>query len=136
MDIVFTLDELDQAVARLWDEGKQHRVWALHGQMGAGKTTLVARLCRFLSVIDPASSPTFSLINEYRLPDGGILCHMDWYRLKDREEAIQAGVDDRIWGDERCLIEWPERAADLLPADTFHISLTVVDANTRRLSTD
>lgn len=135
MDKVFDFEQLQQVAEQLWEEGRSHRIWAIHGDMGAGKTTLVIQLCRLLGVDHPAGSPTFSIINEYRLPNGEVLCHMDWYRLRDREEAIQAGVEDRLLGDDRCWIEWPERAEDLLPEDTFHVYLTVVDATTRQLKT-
>lgn len=135
MDKVFGFDHLQQVAVQLWEEGKNHSIWAIHGDMGAGKTTLVIQLCRLLGIDHPAGSPTFSIINEYRLPNGDVLCHMDWYRLRDREEAIQAGVEDRLLGGERCWIEWPERAEDLLPEDTFHIFLRVVNANTRHIRT-
>jgi len=135
MEKVFDFEQLQQVAEQLLEEGKDRRVWAIHGDMGAGKTTLVIQLCRLLGVENPAGSPTFSIINEYRLPNGEVLCHMDWYRLHDREEAIQAGVEDRLLGDDRCWIEWPERAEDLLPENTFHIYLMVVDATTRQLRT-
>lgn len=135
MDKVFDFEQLQRVAEQLWEEGRSHRIWAIHGDMGAGKTTLVIQLCRLLGVDHPAGSPTFSIINEYRLPNGEVLCHMDWFRLRDREEAIQAGVEDRLLGDDRCWIEWPERAEDLLPEDTFHVYLTVVDATTRQLKT-
>ena len=135
MNQEYGFDQLQQVAEQLWAEGKHHRIWAIHGDMGAGKTTLVIQLCRLLGIDHPAGSPTFSIINEYRLPIGEVLCHMDWYRLRDSEEAIQAGVEDRLLGEERCWIEWPERAEDLLPADTFHIYLRVVDVTTRQIIT-
>ena len=135
MNQEYSFDQLQQVAEQLWTEGKHHRIWAIHGDMGAGKTTLVIQLCRLLGIDHPAGSPTFSIINEYRLPNGEVLCHMDWYRLRDSEEAIQAGVEDRLLGKERCWIEWPERAEDLLPADTFHIYLRVVDVTTRQIIT-
>ena len=135
MNKEYSFDHLPQVAEQLWEEGKNHRVWAIHGDMGAGKTTLVIQLCRLLGIDHPAGSPTFSIINEYRLPNGEVLCHMDWYRLRDSEEAIQAGVEDRLLGEERCWIEWPERAEDLLPSDTFHVYLGVVNETTRHIKT-
>lgn len=131
----YSLDELDQVAAQLWEEGKPYRIWAFFAPMGAGKTTLIARLCSFLHISDPVSSPTFSIINEYQLPDGERVYHMDWYRLSGTEEAIQAGVEERILSNDRCWIEWPERAVALLPADTFSIHISVVDANIRSIET-
>ncbi|MCA6463073.1 MAG: tRNA (adenosine(37)-N6)-threonylcarbamoyltransferase complex ATPase subunit type 1 TsaE [Chitinophagaceae bacterium] len=135
MNKEYSFDHLSQVAEQLWEEGKNYRVWAIHGDMGAGKTTLVIQLCRLLGIDHPAGSPTFSIINEYRLPNGEVLCHMDWYRLRDSEEAIQAGVEDRLLGEERCWIEWPERAEDLLPSDTFHVYLGVENATTRHIKT-
>ena len=135
MNREYSLDELDQVAAQLWEEGKPYRIWAFFAPMGAGKTTLIARLCSILHISDPVSSPTFSIINEYQLPDGERVYHMDWYRLSDMEEAIQAGVEERIFSDDRCWIEWPERAAALLPPDTFTISIRVTDESNRSIET-
>lgn len=131
MNREYNLAELDQVAAQLWDEGKPYRIWAFFAPMGAGKTTLIARLCSILHISDPVSSPTFSIINEYQLPDSSKLYHMDWYRLSDIEEAIQAGVEERVMAAERCWIEWPERAVALLPADTFFINIRIIDENSR-----
>ncbi|MBU3743188.1 MAG: tRNA (adenosine(37)-N6)-threonylcarbamoyltransferase complex ATPase subunit type 1 TsaE [Sediminibacterium sp.] len=131
----YSLSELDQVAAQLWEEGKIYRIWAFFAPMGAGKTTLIARLCSILSITDPVSSPTFSIINEYQLPDGERLYHMDWYRLSGIEEAIQAGVEEKIISTDRCWIEWPERAPDLLPSDTFSIHIRVVDELNRSIET-
>ncbi|NDA61783.1 MAG: tRNA (adenosine(37)-N6)-threonylcarbamoyltransferase complex ATPase subunit type 1 TsaE [Chitinophagia bacterium] len=131
----YSFAELDQVAAQLWEEGKSHRIWAFFAPMGAGKTTLIARLCSFLQISDMVSSPTFSIMNEYQLPDGQRLYHMDWYRLSGMEEAIQAGVEEKIISNDRCWIEWPERAPELLPADTFSIHIRVVDELNRGIET-
>lgn len=131
----YSLHELDQVAVQLWEEGKPYRIWAFFAPMGAGKTTLISRLCSFLHISDPVSSPTFSIINEYQLPDGERVYHMDWYRLTGTEEAIEAGVEERILSNDRCWIEWPDRAVALLPADTFSIHISVVDAYTRSIET-
>jgi tRNA threonylcarbamoyladenosine biosynthesis protein TsaE len=60
---------------------------------------------------------------------------MDWYRLNGSAEAVQAGVEERIISGDRCWIEWPERAAELLPYDTWFITLRAEDADTRQIST-
>ncbi|HEX8357913.1 MAG TPA: tRNA (adenosine(37)-N6)-threonylcarbamoyltransferase complex ATPase subunit type 1 TsaE, partial [Segetibacter sp.] len=69
----------------------------------------------------------------YACTDGQLIYHMDWYRLKDEEEAIQAGVEDYLQGKYLCLIEWPERAAGLLPEECLHITITAEDEQTRRI---
>lgn len=135
MNREYSLSELDQVAAQLWEEGKSYRIWAFFAPMGAGKTTLIARLCAILQISDPVSSPTFSIINEYQLPDGQRLYHMDWYRLSGMEEAIQAGVEEKIISNDRCWIEWPERAPALLPADTFSIHIRVLNELNRSIET-
>ena len=99
-------------------------VFAFHGDMGAGKTTFIHALCDVKGVKDVVGSPTFSIINEYVYTDNGDekkIFHIDLYRLKDEEEAIQAGVEDCLYSDHICLVEWPERAPGIFPEDTVHV---------------
>jgi len=103
--------------------------------MGAGKTTFIHALCEELGVVSAISSPTFAIINEYKSKEAGAIYHMDWYRLKNEEEAVNAGVEDSLLSKDLCLVEWPENAAGLLPDDTFHIHIEVLDPETRRLFT-
>ena len=114
--------------------GKNEKVWAVHGEMGAGKTTFIHALCENLQVSSAFGSPTYSIINEYNSEKEGTIYHMDWYRPKDEDEAVQAGVEDCLYSGSRCLVEWPERAAGLLPEDCLHILLSVIDENTRRFT--
>jgi tRNA threonylcarbamoyladenosine biosynthesis protein TsaE len=79
----YTLEEIQKAGNWLWELMQQNRVIALHGSMGAGKTTLVHTLCSQLEVKDPVSSPTFSLINEYQLPGMEKMYHIDLYRMRE-----------------------------------------------------
>lgn len=135
MDRLFQLQDLDEVVTHLWEEGKHHKVWAFFAPMGAGKTTLISRLCKRLGIKDSVSSPTFSIINEYQFPNGESVCHMDWYRVSGAAEAIQAGVEERLISGDRCWIEWPERAAELLPDATWYIRISVKDVDTRHIQT-
>jgi tRNA threonylcarbamoyladenosine biosynthesis protein TsaE len=134
MDFTFTLQEIKKAAKEILAYGKNKKVWAIHGEMGAGKTTFIHALCEISGVTSAIGSPTYSIINEYK-GEAGIIYHMDWYRLKDEEEALQAGVEDCILSGNFCLIEWPEKAASLLPDDCFHIQITVIDEQTRKLTT-
>ena len=106
--------------------------------MGAGKTTFIHALCDAKGVKDRVSSPTFSLINEYEYDAGENqpkkkIYHIDLYRLRDEEEARQAGIEDCLDGGQICLVEWPEKAPDLFPPDTFHVTIEVIDEQTRSL---
>jgi tRNA threonylcarbamoyladenosine biosynthesis protein TsaE len=112
---------------------KPTRVLALHGPMGAGKTTLTIALLRQLGSTDHGASPTFSIVNEYRLPAGEKLLHMDWYRLADEEEALAAGVEELLYSGAWCVVEWPEKAGGLLPENTLHAYLDVTGEQSRIL---
>lgn len=135
MDAIFTLDQIGQVAAALWKEGKGKKVWAFHAGMGTGKTTFIHALCELLGVHYTISSPTFAIINEYASENAGAIYHMDWYRLKNEEEAMNAGVEDSLHSGHLCLVEWPDNAAGLLPEDTFHVHMEVLDEKTRRLFT-
>ncbi|MDE3143103.1 MAG: tRNA (adenosine(37)-N6)-threonylcarbamoyltransferase complex ATPase subunit type 1 TsaE [Bacteroidota bacterium] len=135
MDAIFAIEQINHVARLLWKESKQKKVWAFHAPMGAGKTTFIHALCEILDVKDAISSPTFAIINEYKSAVAGTIFHMDWYRLKNEEEAVQAGIEDALLSKNLCLIEWPENAAALLPDDTFNVYIEILDAATRRLYT-
>ncbi|MCW3079977.1 tRNA (adenosine(37)-N6)-threonylcarbamoyltransferase complex ATPase subunit type 1 TsaE [Segetibacter sp.] len=134
MQLTFTLSEIRQAAEKVFEIGKDRKVWAIHGEMGAGKTTFIHALCENLQISSAFGSPTYSIINEYKSEKVGQIYHMDWYRLKDEDEALQAGVEDCLFSGSFCMVEWSERAPALLPADCLHISVWIVDKQTRQLS--
>src|SRR3954471_21563793 len=94
--------ELPAVAQWLWENFSAHKTWAFYAPMGAGKTTLIHALCDFLKVSTTVSSPTFAIINEYESEIAGTIFHMDWYRLKDEEEAVQAGVEYALSGENYC----------------------------------
>lgn len=131
----YNIAEIDRIAKEVWQSGSHYKVWTFYASMGAGKTTFIHALCEHLQVKDTISSPTFALINEYSSPVAGTIYHMDWYRLKDEQEAIQAGMEDAILSNHYCFIEWPEIAGELLPENVFVINIELVDENTRKIST-
>ena len=131
----YEIAEIDNIAAGLWEQGRHYKTWAFYAPMGAGKTTVIHAVCALLGVEEAISSPTFALINEYRSPEAGTIFHMDWYRLKDEEEAIHAGMEDAILSGNYCFIEWPEKAEGILPEDVFVIRIETVDENTRKIIT-
>lgn len=135
MDAIFTLKEIRRVAGALWKEGKGRKIWAFYASMGSGKTTFIHALCEELGVVSAISSPTFAIINEYVSKEAGSIFHMDWYRIKDEEEAIHTGVEDCIQSGSLCLIEWPEKALGLLPEETLHIHIDILDEQTRRIHT-
>ena len=135
MNFSFTKSELAEAAGALWNYGKSFPIWAFHAPMGAGKTTFIHSLCiDILKVTGTVSSPTFAIINEYSSPIAGTVYHMDWYRLKGEKEALQAGVEDCLLSNNLCLVEWPEIAQTLLPDNTLHIYISLVNETTRLLT--
>jgi tRNA threonylcarbamoyladenosine biosynthesis protein TsaE len=131
MQHTFKLDELASAVALFASHISNATVVVFHGQMGAGKTTFISALCQFLGTGDAVGSPTYSIINQYKTATGQLIYHMDWYRLNDEEDAIQAGVEDALYSGNLCFVEWPERAAGLLPDNTLHVTISLIDHSTR-----
>ena len=134
MEQVFFLKDLERVAASFAAGLKEVNVVAFHGDMGAGKTTFIAAVCRALGSPDIAGSPTFSLINQYLASSGETLYHMDWYRLRDEEEAINAGMEEALYSGKKCFVEWPEKAAALLPGDTLHVWLEALPDQGRRIS--
>lgn len=122
-----------------WQEANDDRVFAFHGEMGSGKTTFIHALCDVKGVTDVVGSPTFSIINEYVFGENEMtkkIFHMDLYRLANEEEAIRAGVEDCLYSDHICLVEWPEKAPGIFPQNTVHVHLETVESGARRLRID
>ncbi len=121
----FSLDNIQDAARWFWEKTADHKVVAMHGHMGAGKTSFVHALCDVKDIKDPVSSPTFSLINEYLAPGGEKIYHIDLYRIRDEDEAIQAGIEDVLYSGSVCFVEWPEKAPDIFPPGTLDVQLFV-----------
>ena len=133
MELNYTLDEIAEAAKIFVAATPALTVFAMHGEMGAGKTTFVHAVCEALGVSENISSPTFSIINQYRTPQGQTIYHIDLYRLNNEEEAIQAGVEDCLYSGSTCFVEWPDIAPGIFPDNTLQVSITAIDMNTRKL---
>lgn len=130
----FTLENLHEVVELFYNQYKKYSCWCFYGEMGSGKTTFINTLCTFLKVSDKVSSPTYSIINEYYSPIVGTIKHMDWYRLKDIDEAFEAGVEDALLSANLCLIEWPEKFPELIPELCCKIQLETISSQQHRIS--
>jgi tRNA threonylcarbamoyladenosine biosynthesis protein TsaE len=120
----YTLEEVPTLATELLDQFGADRVFALEGDLGAGKTTLVAEMCRQLGVETPTSSPTFSIVNEY---DGEhrTIYHLDAYRLKDIYEALDAGLEEIFAEEDHTIfVEWPAVIQPILPPDVVYLRLS------------
>ncbi len=110
-------------------------VLALAGDLGAGKTALARAFVRARAGRDlEVPSPTFTLVQTYDAP-GGVVWHFDLYRLTAPEEAVELGLEEAL-ADGICLIEWPERLGALLPGHRLWLTLSLIDAERRRLAVE
>lgn len=137
------LSDLPEAAEELLYEAnrRQATIIAFYGAMGAGKTTLIKEICRQLGV-DPqeVNSPSFSIVNVYdSQPDTEhntpprTIYHFDFYRIRSIEEAFDFGYEEYFFSGNLCLVEWPEKVAELIPDDAMIVHLTALDEDTRLL---
>lgn len=127
-------NDLDELTKELLDRAAHCRVWLFYGEMGSGKTTLIKCLCRRLGVSDVTSSPTFSIVNEYRTADEKKVYHFDFYRIRNEAEAYDIGTEEYFYSGSFCFIEWPEKIPTLIPPEHVTISIAVENANQRTIA--
>jgi len=109
------------------------RITAFYGSMGAGKTTFIKSIVQALGSVSEVSSPTFALVNEYALPDDKLIFHFDFYRINNISEVYDMGYEEYFYSDDLCLIEWPEKALEILPDDVLNIYIKVLTEQERRI---
>ncbi|MFT5908430.1 MAG: tRNA threonylcarbamoyladenosine biosynthesis protein TsaE, partial [Saprospiraceae bacterium] len=122
MKQTFTIQELPQ-VAALILKGASTKNLLFYGEMGVGKTTLIKQLAIELNVKDTIGSPSFSIVNEYKAADD-IIYHFDFYRIEDKIEALDIGVEEYFYSGHWNFIEWPEKIEGLLPENADKLYLT------------
>ena len=130
-----TLEELDKVAVQLLDFAGERKCFLLYGEIGAGKTTFVQRICALLGVKEATNSPTFSLVNEYSYESNGkqaLIYHIDLYRLDSLEEAIDIGIEDYLYSDAHCFVEWPELVESIVPEDCVKIKIEISEDSTRK----
>jgi len=130
---VKSLDELQNAAEQLVAFGEPEKIFLFYGDMGAGKTTLIKSLCECLGVKEPATSPTFSIVNEYQGGSSKIY-HFDFYRLKNQSEALDLGYEEYFYSGSYCFIEWPEKIPDLWPDHYIRVDIQVISDVERLLT--
>ena len=133
--VIPDISALDAAAADFLEQTRGHSLIAFYAPMGAGKTTFTTAICRALGVEgDAVSSPTFSIVNEYRTKGGESIFHFDFYRIERIAEALDIGFYDYIDSGCLCLMEWPENIEDILPEEAIRVSILVNPDGSRTLS--
>ena len=132
MEITFSLEQINEVAKQILAKDPK-KVILFHGEMGAGKTTLIKALAKSLGVEGPTSSPTFSLVNEYQTIDNKLLYHFDMYRLKNETEALDMGIDEYLYSGNWCFIEWAEKIPNLIPETHSIVEIKLVSNGKRIL---
>ncbi|MDE5944334.1 MAG: tRNA (adenosine(37)-N6)-threonylcarbamoyltransferase complex ATPase subunit type 1 TsaE [Rikenella sp.] len=132
------VSDLPSAAEALLDEIRRRgaTVVAFYGAMGAGKTTLIKEMCRQLGVGDlrEVGSPSFAIVNVYDTSETAEpIYHFDFYRIKNVEEAYDFGYEEYFFSGNLCLVEWPEKIEELVPAEALRVRLTAADDEARML---
>ena len=136
MSRLYGIADLPEIAKELAQIISQFRVVTFTGNLGAGKTTLIKMLCGHLGVKETVNSPTFSLVNQYSIEGaevGDVLFHIDLYRLKNEEEAFDAGIEEHLFSGHLCLVEWPEKAIGIIPGNTLRVEITTQDHEQRHI---
>jgi tRNA threonylcarbamoyladenosine biosynthesis protein TsaE len=128
--IINHLNELSSAAKALLNFAGDQQLFIFEGEMGAGKTTFIKALCEELGVKETVSSPTFSIVNEYEAA-GRVIYHFDFYRIKNLQEAYDIGYEEYFYSGNICLIEWPERIAELLPEHYIKVQIEALSPDQR-----
>lgn len=129
----YSLEQLPHIAKQIIDSAS-NRTLLFYGEMGVGKTTLIKELVKQLGSVDVASSPTFSLVNEYHSRQGEVIYHFDFYRINNEDEALDMGIEDYFYDNNWCLVEWPEKIKNLLPLDAVAIHLSKNEDGTRSIT--
>lgn len=133
---IFTVDSLEElslpakALIKLLSN---RPIAAFYGEMGVGKTTFIKVICQILGVQENVSSPTFAIVNEYGDKNQQPIYHMDLYRLKTPDEIINIGAEEYFYSGNICLIEWPEKAEELIPDERINIWMKEVGDGKREI---
>ncbi len=131
--MVYTLDAIDEAAAFVLS-ASTHKAILFSGEMGAGKTTLIASIVKQLGNIDRVSSPTFSIVNEYHCSDGKLVYHFDLYRIESIDELNEFGFDSYLNSNAYIFIEWPENLFGRQPLEVNRIFIEESAENERTLT--
>ncbi len=131
---IHSLDKINEVAEVFLKSFREPCIFAFYGSMGVGKTTFIQAVCKVLGVVDPVSSPTFSIVNEYSCGTDCKVYHFDFYRINSITEVFDFGYEEYFSENAYIFIEWPELIEDLLPPETVKLSITLKDEGLRQIS--
>ena len=136
--IVKEITDLKSIISTILQEASTRKIWCFYGDLGAGKTTLIKEIGTYLGVEEGITSPTYSLVNEYEYLNLqtnilNAIYHLDLYRLKSLEEALDIGIEEYLDANAYCFIEWPTLIEPILPEEVLKISITIGDDSIRKI---
>lgn len=133
--LIFALDQIDTIADQLWTISHAMNVYTFIGALGAGKTTLIKALLQQAGIKDLVTSPTFTIVNEYKNDQGQRFFHFDLYRMKSLNEFVQGGFNEYLYvPNSWCFIEWPQIIESLLTHNVVNVNLEIISDETRALS--
>ena len=118
-----SLDDLPRAVEAFFGEIGDAKIFAFKAEMGCGKTTFISALLNYMGIEELEGSPTYSLVNIYDSERFGKIHHFDLYRIESEEEAFDIGIEEMLYSDYFCFIEWPDKIERLLPEEKVYVSI-------------
>lgn len=122
-----TESELESVVNYILTASSNKSIILLYGNLGAGKTTLTKAILAQLGVTEPITSPTFNIVSSYQTPTGEQIHHFDLYRIKSIDELYEIGFEEYLDSGKLCLIEWPEIAEPLYPAEVLSVHIETTE---------
>lgn len=131
-----SLNDIPRAAKEFLDNVGHRKIFAFDAEMGMGKTTFILAVLACMGIEDAEGSPTYSLVNSYESKMFGKIYHFDLYRINDEMEALDIGIEEMLYGDSICFIEWPEKIKNLLPENTIWSYIRKNEDNSRTLTID
>lgn len=125
--------EIKEAAEKIIRFAGDCTIWLFEGELGAGKTTLIKNICEIFNIKDNVSSPSFSIINEYRNEKGKRFYHFDFYRIKNEREALDLGLEEFFDSGEICMIEWPSMIKPWIPDRYLEIKIEILSDHGRKI---
>ena len=129
----YSISEIHRAVEYIRPYLDEYKIVLFNGPMGAGKTTLISALCKSMGSADDHSSPTYAIVNEYD-SDFGLIYHFDFYRIKNIAEAFDIGIEEYLYSNKFCFIEWSEKIQELLPNKCLVVEIEITSETERNLN--